>query len=134
MFAGNSVFLATGAINGTGGLRFPHVITNEGNDYNPSTGEYTCRILGTYWFSVALGKGQGTPEHVQCWILVNGDIKIWIAFGVNYTGNTSSVNTVSGSGGFHLYTGDRVHVGSCIGYIHDYSETHFSGVLVRPDA
>ena len=135
--AGNSVFLARGVttINGTRNIIFPHVTYNEGNDYDSSTGVYTCRIPGTYWFSASLGKRDGVNDFLVCKILVNGSSKMGLAFKLD-NDNNNSFYMVSGSGGFYLAKDDRVWVGGCIhpenifkGYI-----THFSGVLIRPDA
>ena len=41
-----------------------------------------------------------------------------------------------GSGGFQLHKGDRVQVGgyNFPGNIYSHANTHFNGVLIRPDA
>ena len=136
VFAGRSVFLVAGVatINGTRDIKFPTVHYNEGNDYDPNTGVYTCRIPGTYWFSVSLGKANGYNEYIDCLILVNDSPKIGLVLILNYD-NNQSWKTVSGSGGFHLNKGDRVQVGDCTYQENIYNgyNTHFSGVLIRPD-
>jgi len=137
LIAGNSLFLAraVATLNGTRNIRFPEVLYNEGNDYDPNTGVYTCRIPGTYWFSASLGKGSGFNEYISCRIFVNDNLTIGLFFILN-NDKHNSYFTVSGSGGFHLDKGDRLWVGNC-----DYPEnifpgsnTYFSGVLIRPDA
>ena len=135
--AGNSVFHAWGVatINGTRDIRFPYLHYNEGNDYDPNTGVYTCRIPGTYWFSASLGKANGYTEYINCYIYVNSSPKIWLIFVLD-NDNKHSYFTVSGSGGFHLNIGDRVWVADCTHpeNIYNNYSTHFSGVLIRPDA
>jgi len=136
VFAGRSVFFANrvATINGTRNIKFPDVRYNEGNDYDPATGVYTCRIPGTYWFSAALGKVSGHNNYIDCYVLVNDGPIIRLMF-ILYDDNNKLYNTVSGSGGFHLAKGDRVWVGGCTqpeNIYNDYN-THFSGVLIRPD-
>jgi len=137
LIAGNSLFFAfeVKTINGTNDITFPWLNYNEGNDYDPNTGVYTCRIPGTYWFSASLGKRAGVNDFIACYILVNGSPKMGLVF-VLVNGNNNSRFTVSGSGGFHLAKGDRVQVGGCTDpeNIANYYNTHFSGVLIRPDA
>jgi len=132
--AGNSLFYAWGVatINGTRDITFPSLHYNEGNDYDPNTGVYTCRVPGTYWFSASLGKSAGVNDYIYCHILVNGRGTIFILD----NDNNHSYFTVSGSGGFHLAKGDRVCVGGCGRQenIANYFNTHFSGILIRPDA
>jgi len=134
--AGNSVFLASGVatINGTNNIRFQTVHNNVGNDYDPNTGVYTCRIAGTYWFSVSLGKSARFNDYINCYIYVNGNAKIFLVF-ILYKDNNNSRFTVSGSGGFHLRKGNRVWVGGCEEpeNVANYYSTHFSGVLIRPE-
>jgi len=137
VFAGRSVFLANkvATINGTSNIKFPEVLYNEGNDYDSSTGVYTCRIPGTYWFSASLGKLSGYNNNINCYVLVNDIYKILLMFILN-DDNKNLFYTVSGSFGVHLNKGDRVQVGSCRhpeNIFGDY-RTHFSGVLIRPDA
>jgi len=137
IIAGTSVFLAYGVvpINGTDSIRFPYIYYNVGNDYDPSTGVYTCPITGTYWISASLGKLPRAQEHVDCKISVNHHVNIAMLLRL-YTNNTQSAYTVSISGGFYLRKGDRVQVGFCRDKenIANAANTYFSGVLLRPDA
>jgi len=136
LIAGNSLFLAIRikTINGHD-ITFPVVHYNEGNDYDPNTGFYTCRIPGTYWFSASIGKLAGVNDYINCYILVNGSPKMGLTFILDNDNNNHRY-TVSGSGGFHLNIGDRVWVGDCTHpeNIYNNYSTHFSGVLIRPDA
>jgi len=135
--AGNSVFYAWGVatINGTSNIKFPYLHYNGGNDYDANTGVYTCRVPGTYWFSASLGKDTGYNESINCFVYVNGNPKVWLVFVLN-NNNNNSYYTVSGSGGFHLAKGDVVWVAGCNQQenIDNNFNTHFSGVLIRPDA
>ena len=136
MYSGDSAFLATNSapLAGTRNLRFTSVTTNVGNDYDPSTGVYTCRIPGTYWIAAALGKSKGVVENTESWILVNGNLQLWIVWNLNNQNITNSINSVEGSGAFHLNKGDRVQIGGGTSNIAGYAHSHFSGFLIRPDA
>jgi len=112
-------------------LRFPEVALNEGNDYDPSTGVFTCRVPGTYWFSAALAKVQTSPDNVECIIMVND----------GHTDNIlmRSANNGVGSAAFLLKKGDLVRVGRChnqdkLVTAQPATHTYFSGVLIRPNA
>ena len=61
-------------------LTFENTITNTG-DFNPSTGVFTCRIPGNYYFSVSLtklgdSKRMHKVDHVQCYLNKNNYIRL----------------------------------------------------------
>jgi len=137
VFAGRSLFFAYGGstFNATNNIIFRGILDNVGNDYDCSTGVYTCRIPGTYWFTASLGKFSFKGNLlINCFILVNDYAYVAMQSDLgNY--NNSSVDTVSGSGGMYLSKGDSVSVGRCKGleHINNDFHTHFSGVLITPD-
>ena len=138
LYSGDSAFLAkhSAQIAGTRNLRFTSVTTNVGNDYDPSTGVYTCRIPGTDWIAAALGTSEGVVENTDSWILINGNLQLWIVWELNksFQNITNPINTVEGYGAFHLNKGDRVQIGGGTTNIAAYAHSHFSGFLIRPDA
>jgi len=124
--SGTSAFAAqSNYIINTNDVRFTRIRFNEGNDYNATTGVFTCRIPGIYWFSATLSGNSGW----YCYFLLNRVHKLYIAFpGGNW--DIGSVSEV-----FRLSHGDRVQVGHCSspGNIRSDSANSFSGVLVKAD-
>ena len=109
----------------TNDVRFTDVLYNEGNDYNATTGVFTCRIPGIYWFSATLYGNSGA----YCNILLYGAKRAF----VGYPGGAYATGTVSEV--IRLRHGDRVHVGRCTnpGSLHFNDLNTFSGVLVKAD-
>ena len=107
-------------------LVFPHVITNNGNGYDPSTGKFTASKKGTYVFSVNVNS-YGT-NHVYLEIVHNGMSKVRsMAYGsANYqTGTNMAV--------LALEKGDSVWVKRYSGqgyYTDSVPITTFSGFLL----
>jgi len=137
VFLGHSGFLARNflPINGTSDITFADVLYNDRGDYNPSTGVFTCRISGTYWMYASIGHDPAFTKYNYCDIRVNGIVTISM-FIPDSNGNNEAYDTASGSGAFHLNINDRVQVGTCGNpqNIFDQYNTHFSGVIIRPDA
>ena len=136
IISGTSLFTATGRVNvfGTRNISFPTVVANEGGDYNASTGVFTCRIPGLYWFASTLTKVLGDNiGYVYCYVMINGINKIRMY--TNPVMGEHAAYSMSASAGFHLRLGDRIQVGYCGNQDHIYNtiDTFFSGILIKPD-
>ena len=115
-------------------MLFSGVRTNSGNGYNTTTGIFTCRIPGFYFFSVSLLKRFDYDGNTYCRIYKNSEhlVSAYSKPGPSpHTGVTATVSNVY----THLDAGDTVNLGGCTktaswntGY---YSP--FSGFLVTPD-
>lgn len=133
---GSSLFNAWGAatISGTTNIRFPNIYVNEGGDYNVSSGVFTCRIPGQYWFSVTLTKPfLDSVDSIYCYMLVNGN---WIILLYTNPYNDDLAHyEITASAGFHLKVGDRFQIGSCVDpeHIRNHIDTHISGFLIKAD-
>ncbi|XP_026718674.1 complement C1q subcomponent subunit C [Athene cunicularia] len=106
---------------------FNHVITNTNHDYNTTTGKFTCRIPGLYYFVF-----HNSLTANLCAILYKDDTKM--ASFCDHKINTVQVS--SGGVLFHLGTGNEVWL-----EVNDYngmvgisnSDSIFSGFLLFPD-
>jgi len=136
IISGTSLFTATGRVTipGTANIRFPTVQLNEGEDYNVSTGVFTCRIPGQYLIASTLTKVYGdNVDSVSCGVMINNSNRLQM-YTDPITDERASYS-MSASAGFHLRLGDRVQVGDCWNQDHIYNsiETFFSGILIKPD-
>ena len=135
LYSGTSLFTATSlSIIDTNNIRFAYVLTNLGNDYDSSSGVFTCRIAGQYWFSASITTySSDNVGETWCYIMINGSNKMmmyhyeWDAMHAYFS--------MTASGGFLLNRGDLVQVGDCTnpGFLTGGSYDYFSGVLIKPD-
>jgi len=130
---GSSAFLATKVtvLGSSGNIAFPMIYYNEGGDYNNTSGVFTCRVPGTYWFAAGIGMVNQASMSIECRVLHNNQIRLHMYFN---TVNTNAGITSSVSGAFRLQHGDWVQVGQCYNADHIYSGdmTFFSGMLITP--
>ena len=114
-------------------IRFTHVITNVGGQYSTSTGIFTCKYPGMYFFALHIMKDI-RKSVVACSIRKNQiDFLEVLSSPASSTGYDTSSNSVV----IHLNRGDQVDVGTCsyIDAMFDGSTgmTSFSGFLLTAD-
>ncbi|XP_022324117.2 multimerin-2-like [Crassostrea virginica] len=120
-----------GLTNSNGGwigsiLIFPHVVTNIGNGYNPTTGKFTASKKGTYVFFVTVNTV--SKNYIYLDIVHNGASKVR-----TLSHNTASYLTGSNMAVLELNKGDTVWVSRFDGksyYSHSVPITTFSGFLL----
>nr|XP_022324117.1 multimerin-2-like [Crassostrea virginica] len=107
-------------------LIFPHVVTNIGNGYNPTTGKFTASKKGTYVFFVTVNTE--SKNYIYLDIVHNGASKVR-----TMSHNTASYLTGSNMAVLELNKGDTVWVSRYDGksyYSHSVPITTFSGFLL----
>lgn len=123
--------------NTSGVVTFTNVLLNEGGDYDASTGVFTCRIPGLYFFSATLTKLRSSSSPVDliyCWIYVNliNTVRIYTDPTDDDTDNGSY--SASASVALRLQRSDRVYLGGCSPASYFSSpRSSFSGFLIQPD-
>eukprot|EP00105_Crassostrea_gigas_P008401 XP_011422961.1 PREDICTED: uncharacterized protein LOC105325203 [Crassostrea gigas] len=107
-------------------LVFPHVVTNNGNGYNPSSGKFTAPTDGTYVFFVTVN-AYGS-NYIYLNIVLNGSSKVR-----TMSHNTASYMTGTNMAVLQLFKGNYVWVSRHTGksyYSNDVPITTFSGFLL----
>ncbi|XP_060583984.1 uncharacterized protein LOC132740150 isoform X2 [Ruditapes philippinarum] len=107
-------------------LTFKYVIYNTGDDYNVSSGVFTCRHPGLYFFTSTMHRSPGARESA-CGFYVNSINKLTV-----YSGNGVNDGFQSGSASlvYRLNTGDIVELSHCRGIDHMYFLSSFTGFRV----
>ncbi|XP_061580295.1 complement C1q-like protein 2 [Cololabis saira] len=113
-------------------LRFDDVVTNVGNQYNPSTGKFTCQVSGIYYFTyhILMRGGDGTSMWAD--LCKNGQVRASaIAQDADQNYDYASNSVV-----LHLDLGDEIYVKLDGGKAHGGNNNKystFSGFLLYPD-
>ncbi|KAM6934249.1 complement C1q-like protein 2 [Xenentodon cancila] len=113
-------------------LRFDDVVTNVGNQYDPSTGKFTCQVSGIYYFTyhVLMRGGDGTSMWAD--LCKNGQVRASaIAQDADQNYDYASNSVV-----LHLDSGDEIYVKLDGGKAHGGNNNKystFSGFLLYPD-
>ncbi|KAM9775603.1 complement C1q-like protein 2 [Neosynchiropus ocellatus] len=113
-------------------LRFDDIIMNLGNDYEPSSGKFTCQVSGTYFFTyhVLMRGGDGTSMWAD--LCKNGQVR---ASAIAQDAD-QNYDYASNSAVLHLDAGDEIYVKLDGGKAHGGNNNKystFSGFLLYPD-
>ncbi|KAG9272269.1 complement C1q tumor necrosis factor-related protein 2 [Astyanax mexicanus] len=81
-------------------IRFERILMNEGNNYNTSSGKFTCTIPGVYYFTYDITLAN---KHLAIGLVHNGQYKI-----KTFDANTGNHDVASGSTVLRLQKGDQV--------------------------
>ena len=141
-----SSFLATSvatSYNSPSEITFPKVISNTGDDYNSTSGVFTVRLSGIYFFSVSLVKTghsktptSNSPTHIQCFLVMHDTAKLRMHVDTADTnGSDRGYFAVTNSGTFYLWKGTKVNVacGNGVDYIYSSNGCSFTGFLIHGD-
>jgi hypothetical protein len=115
---------------------FPNTIINHGNDYDRSSGIFTCEVPGIYHFAVTLSiKDQDGSSTTSCYLTINSGRKVQIYIHVYLGDGKYAEYPATATGVFHLSKGDTVKISDCEKYNRFYSDTStiFMGFLVTAD-
>ena len=86
-------------------IDFDEVKLNIGNDFNPTSGIFTCRIPGVYSFSFTFAP-YGSSSRIDIYLTQNGNYVAW----AYQTSNTNTYSTVGHSTLLALDQGDEVYL------------------------
>lgn len=107
-------------------LVFPHIVTNNGNGYNPSTGKFIAPSDGTYVFFVTVNTYSGNFIYLN--IVLNDSSKVR-----TMSHNSANFMTGTNMAVLQLYTGNSVWVSRHTGksyYTQEVPVTTFSGFIL----
>jgi hypothetical protein len=111
-------------------VKYPLIITNIGNGYNPATGSFTARVSGMYYFSYTMYSGSPTTNSVVG-LMKNGQMIVttWDTAGGDI--NDSATNAAV----LQLEAGDFVYIQLYANrniYDDNGRYTTFSGLMLYP--
>lgn len=107
-------------------LVFPHVITNNGNGYNPNTGKFSPPTDGTYVFFIAVNAYGSKTVYLD---IVHNGLRIVQSMAFGSTSHQTGTNMAI----LHMDKGDSVWVSRSSGtgyYTTSVPITTFSGFLL----
>ena len=109
---------------------FDRVYTNVGNDYNPYTGVFTCRVPGFYVFYVHTLAEPG--KHVETVMVKNQQVMAHTyAYDKEYFSSGSNMAVMDLQKGDTVVIKSNGHAHDHDGAILDYYYTSFSGFLIN---
>ena len=111
-----------------GTIKFNNVVTNTGEHFKTSTGQYICEYPGIYVFTLHIYL-QSCNNLAYCYIRKNSinTIRAYLdPYGCSY-------DEASNSAVLHLSRGDKVDIGGCSSVGSMSGWTSFSGFLLKAD-
>ncbi|CAL8380847.1 unnamed protein product [Boreogadus saida] len=86
-------------------VKYPLIITNMGNAYNPATGSFTARVSGMYYFSYTMYNGRPTPNSVVG-LMKNGQMIVttWDTAGGDQNDSATNAAVLQLEAGDSVYT------------------------------
>lgn len=112
-----------------GTINFQSLLSNTGNHYSLTTGKFTCGVDGVYFFSVTIVK-ESTADHAWCYIRKNGQNLVQAGVQREDSWNTGWYGATN-SAILHLQSGDIVDLGGCSPANTTYSDSTFTGFLIK---
>uniref|UniRef100_A0A8C7G7A5 Otolin-1 n=1 Tax=Oncorhynchus kisutch TaxID=8019 RepID=A0A8C7G7A5_ONCKI len=113
-------------------LKFDDVVTNLGNQYDPTNGKFTCQVSGMYFFTyhVLMRGGDGTSMWAD--LCKNGQVRASAIAqdadqNYDYAGNSVVLHLDSGDEIYVKLDGGKAHGGNNNKY------STFSGFILYPD-
>ena len=113
----------------TGTVRFSNVLTNVGNGYNTTSGQFTCPVSGLYHFALVIYK-TAYADVASCFIRHNQSNKVEAFSSPPIPGGYFEASTTVV---LYLKQGDTVDLVGCTLASHMESLTTFSGFLIAAD-
>ena len=131
-FAGyQSGFIAQVPVNGpsNGSITFTSIISNIGNQFNSTTGKFTCDHPGMYFFTLSLYQTYSSRD-THCDIRCNGARMTYVD---SNTSSSDGFYQASNSVVLHLNKGDIVNLEGCANASTIASASSFGGFLINSD-
>ena len=115
----------------SGTITFSKVLTNIGNHYNATSGEFTCKYNGIYVFILSLCK-DGLSDFAYCNIRLNGMDVMEAYSNPSHEGDYGFYSSGT-SLLIHLRIGDTIDLGHCTDAQTLNYRTVFTGFLLKAD-
>ena len=113
-------------------VRFSHIYTNIGNDYNETSGNFTCQHPGIYLFTLHLYKSSPASK-AACDILKDGKTTVTAYSMPLVQQGVYHLYEAGNSVVLHLNRGDTILVGNCERGFGFLGYSSFTGVLMKAD-
>jgi hypothetical protein len=104
---------------------FHDVVENIGNNYNSTTGTFTCKVPDVYYFTISPIYGY-RKDDISCFLKIQSLHTYDVYVKIRKPEYRSNIITASGV--FHLYSGDTVYVDRCGEY---YKTSNYIAQLLR---